>query len=296
MATGQQKIESDDGTFIFVQQFHIRNPKAQCLVSHGYLEHCGRYEEFAKYLNSKGINVHLYDLRGHGNSDGKPAYLDDWKNYLADLNAVRSTLLPPEQLPTFLIGHSTGALIAIDSLLQQASVFDYSLHELSGVILTGPYIQPAEKLNPLKVHVAKVFGSALPSLKVPAGMSEAQHTNDPQKQIELRNDEKVMKNATAGWASECLLAQERVQSLVETTALPIPVLYVYGGADTIACPEVNARFAETLMAKRKTVVKRKEEQHEVLNEENRKELFNLISNWMLRDYQGILSQSRYPNV
>ena len=146
------------------------------------------------------------------------------------------------------------------------------------------------------MHVAKVFGSALPSLKIPAGMSEAQHTNDPQKQIELRNDEKVMKNATAGWASECLLAQERVQSLVETTTLPIPVLYVYGGADTIACPEVNARFAETLMAKRKTVVKRKEEQHEVLNEENRNDLFNLISNWMLRDYQGILSQSRYPNV
>ena len=63
MATGRQKIKSDDESLIFVQQFNVQRPKAQILISHGYLEHCGKYEEFAKHLNSHGINVTLYDLR-----------------------------------------------------------------------------------------------------------------------------------------------------------------------------------------------------------------------------------------
>ena len=63
MATGRQKIISDDESLIFVQQFNVQSPEAQVLVSHGYLEHCSRYEEFAEHLNSYGINVTLYDLR-----------------------------------------------------------------------------------------------------------------------------------------------------------------------------------------------------------------------------------------
>ena len=246
--------------------------------------------------------------RGHGESDGKPAYLDDWKNYLSDLDTVRSTLLPSKKLPTFLLGHSTGALITIDYLFSTIRDDDDDSNNSSsnntvlrgddaikGVILTGPYIQPATKLNPVKIYVAKLFGSILPNLKIPSDLKVEQLSSDPQKQREHMEDEKILNNATAGWASQCLDAQERVRNMVETTAtstaaatttLPFPVLYVYGESDTVASPEVNERFSELLQAVNKTVIKRKGEQHEVLNEVNRKELFETISKWILLMMKG----------
>ena len=69
-ATGEQVIQSKDGTPLFVKQYHAEKPVAQVLILHGYLEHCGRYEEFGTYLSAHGISAMTFDLRGHGRSGG----------------------------------------------------------------------------------------------------------------------------------------------------------------------------------------------------------------------------------
>ena len=99
---GEQFIQSNDGTQLYIKQFHPERPKGQVLILHAYLEHCLRYTEFAEYLNSKNISVTLYDFRGHGRSGGKRALIGKWNDYEDDLEAVRSTL--NSKLPTFLLG------------------------------------------------------------------------------------------------------------------------------------------------------------------------------------------------
>jgi len=273
---GEQQITSVDGTLLFVKQFHAENPKAQVLVSHGYLEHCLRYTEFAEHLNAKGISVTVYDLRGHGSSHGDRAYLDKWEDYHFDLDAVRSTLFPLDQLPTFLLGHSTGGLITLDYMLQNPK----ALAGLKGAITISPYVEPSESLNPLKIGAAKLFGTLAPNLPIPSGLDSSELTSDPVKQQEHREDTNIQKNARAGWASRTLGAQARVKKLVETTEIPLPVLFLYGDADPVASPVVNESVANKLKCEDKTVLLRKGEKHELLNEINREELYGVIANWI----------------
>ena len=41
-------------------------------IVHGMTEHIGRYHNFAKELNTYGIGVVGFDLRGHGHNDSLP--------------------------------------------------------------------------------------------------------------------------------------------------------------------------------------------------------------------------------
>ena len=93
-----------DDTKLNILKWHVEDAKAHLLLVHGYAEHAGRYDDFAKYLNSRAISVTAYDQRGYGKSDGARAYIQRFHQYILDLKEVRSTI--SEQV--FLMGHSMG--------------------------------------------------------------------------------------------------------------------------------------------------------------------------------------------
>jgi acylglycerol lipase len=276
--TGEQFIESKDGTQLFVKQFSTASPKAQVLVLHGYLEYSLRYTEFAEYLNGKGISVTVFDYRGHGKSGGDRAFLKEWKSYHEDLDAARSTLLPSDKLPTFLFGHSNGGLILMTALLEG----DLKDAGLKGIVLTGPYVAPAVDLPFYKIGAAKIFGTYVPSLKVPADLTGSDLTSDPQKIKEHDEDPLVLASATAGWALQAMKAQAKVQEMVETTKVSIPILLAYGSDDRVANPKTLKMVGDKLQADDKTIVVREGELHEIVNEVKRTETFDLIGDWILK--------------
>jgi alpha-beta hydrolase superfamily lysophospholipase len=280
-ATGEQVISSKDGTLIYVKQFNAADPKAQVLVNHGYLEHCLRYTDFAEHLSQKkDISVTVFDYRGHGKSKGARGYLDDWQDYINDMNAARSTLLPT--LPTFLLGHSNGGLVVLDALLQQDEEISKTL---KGVVVLSPYVAPNHAVPWIKIFASKVLGKYFPSITVPADLTAAEVTNCPQKQKEHDEDSVLLNKATVGWALQTMTAQERMQTMVleeDAGKLSIPLLFAYAGADQVSNPKINEEIADKLQATDKTVIKREGEQHEILNEVNRMELFDIIADWILK--------------
>uniref|UniRef100_A0A7S4JRL3 Serine aminopeptidase S33 domain-containing protein n=1 Tax=Odontella aurita TaxID=265563 RepID=A0A7S4JRL3_9STRA len=278
-APGEKVIQSSDGTDIFVKQFVADSPKAQILLTHGYLEHCLRYQEFAEYMIGKGISVTVYDCRGHGRSGGARAFIDSWEDYAADFEAVRSTIHPPDELSTFVMGHSMGGLVTLDYHLRAASDGCFP-DDVKGIILSSPYLKPAKELPYMKVLLGKVFGRVMPSITIPSGLKEEDLMNDPQKQKEHKDDPLVLKDATAGWALQCMIAQERAQKLAEAVTLPVPVLFSYGAADPVASPDMNKEVGEKLRVEDKTVLRREGDLHEPLNETKREELFETIANWV----------------
>ncbi len=81
------------------------------IVTHGLGEHLGRHEWILKLL-SQNFNIAIYDLRGHGRSGGKKAWVSDFTDYLKDLQAVLDYLRKEFNLSKFsLYGHSMGGLI-----------------------------------------------------------------------------------------------------------------------------------------------------------------------------------------
>lgn len=129
-------IESFDKRKIWVYVWDdVKNPKAVVQIFHGMAEHAGRYEEFAKKLNSKGYIVVADDHRGHGKTAGSVENLGkyDGSNIFYDTmqdEIYISDLLREEyKLPLFIFGHSYGSFIA-QGYIELAK-------PVSGVVLCG---------------------------------------------------------------------------------------------------------------------------------------------------------------
>jgi len=88
--------------------------KRWLIVTHGLGEHSGRHEFFLK-LFSQFFNIAIYDLRGHGRSSGKPAWVENFSDFSKDLGCVTKYLQKEFDLKDFqLFGHSMGGLITAD--------------------------------------------------------------------------------------------------------------------------------------------------------------------------------------
>lgn len=94
-------------------------PRAALLVVHGMSEHIRRYDEFARFLNGRGILVVGMDNASHGQSrraDGPKGYFGPsrgWDNLIADIHALRQSVEAENPgLPLLLMGHSMGSFLA----------------------------------------------------------------------------------------------------------------------------------------------------------------------------------------
>jgi alpha-beta hydrolase superfamily lysophospholipase len=81
------------------------------IVTHGLGEHLGRHEYLLK-LFAQNFNIAIYDLRGHGRSGGRQAYVEDFQHFVRDLQEVIEYLKKEFSLQKYvLLGHSMGGLI-----------------------------------------------------------------------------------------------------------------------------------------------------------------------------------------
>ncbi|MGW3646840.1 alpha/beta hydrolase [Streptomyces sp. NPDC000878] len=109
-------------------------PRCLVLLSHGYAEHVGRYEELAGVLVARGATVLGPDHQGHGRSAGERAVIHDFEDVVTDLHTVadRARAAHPD-VPVVLIGHSTGGLIAARFAQRYGG-------ELAALVLSAPVL------------------------------------------------------------------------------------------------------------------------------------------------------------
>jgi alpha-beta hydrolase superfamily lysophospholipase len=293
----EETVRSADGTNLFVQHWlpaaaapdtttescstgTAPAPVARVVIVHGYLEHCGRYGELAQCWASPPYSfvTTAFDYRGHGKSDGQRGYVWSFRQYHEDLEAVlSSSLISHKYLPTFVLAHSNGALITLDYLLANP----LKMTHLKGLIVSSPWLAPADELPQIKIWASKVLGNVIPRLSLPATeVSAEQLTSDPQKIQEHKDDPLVLYRFTVGWALESMKAQARVRERLKE--VPVPLYFVYAGSDTVANAAVNKEFADRILPHPdKTVVEKPDALHEVLQETDRAELFEAMGKWIL---------------
>jgi len=266
----EQTVKTSDGLELYVQTWAPSSPKAQVLIIHGYLEHCGRYVEVSEALANNSIKVTAFDLRGHGKSSGNRGYIQKWSDYHEDVSAVLATL---DTTPCFVLGHSNGGLLALDYFNISENAKD-----IKGAIITSPFLKAADDLGCFKLCLSQVLGYLVPKLALPADVKSEDLTHDAV--IMKANDEDplVLKEFTLSWAVQGMAAQKRVLAQQDFS---LPLLFVYAGDDKISDVDTNATYAASVQQDDKTVIARKDEYHEVLNEVNRKELYGTITDWIL---------------
>lgn len=133
--------------------------KAILQISHGMIEHIKRYDDFARYLNSKGILVVGNDHLGHGktaNCEEELGYFDaedSSQTVVNDLYEVtkHTKALYPD-VPYFLLGHSMG------SFMVRRYLMTYGM-QLDGAIImgTGHQSKAMLKMGKMTYKVLKLF-------------------------------------------------------------------------------------------------------------------------------------------
>lgn len=112
-------------------------PKAVVQISHGMVEHTGRYESFAKKLVNSKYAVFGNDHRGHGktaDSEEDLGHLADengWELAVEDMHRLTNRIKEDfPNIPTFLFGHSMGSFLTRDYIWKYGE-------DIDGVILSG---------------------------------------------------------------------------------------------------------------------------------------------------------------
>jgi acylglycerol lipase len=78
---------------------------------HGIGEHCDRHQYIVDLFRDR-YNICLFDLRGHGRSEGRRTYIKEFRYFYSDLYDVIQHLQKNYKMKKFsLFGHSMGALI-----------------------------------------------------------------------------------------------------------------------------------------------------------------------------------------
>nr|WP_240795494.1 alpha/beta hydrolase [Aquibacillus halophilus] len=124
-----------DKTKVIVQIFKPIHSKGTVFLLHGYLSHVGHLKHIIQYLNDNEYTVISYDLQGHGLSEGRPASIKNFADYVVTMEKLLNIAQEKMTGTFYLIGHSTGAAIAIDYILRHRD------HLFKKVILVAPLIR-----------------------------------------------------------------------------------------------------------------------------------------------------------
>ncbi|MBW4719039.1 alpha/beta fold hydrolase [Saccharothrix obliqua] len=108
------------------------------VLVHGYGEHSGRYGHVAERLVAAGALVVAPDHVGHGGSAGERALITSVDGVVADVGAAIGSAAT--DLPTVLIGHSVGGLVAARYA---------QLNPLAALVLSAPVLGTWQELDAL---------------------------------------------------------------------------------------------------------------------------------------------------
>ena len=104
-------LKMRDGAELYTEVKESGSP-VWIIATHGIGEHLERHK-YIPELFGHDFNVFQYDLRGHGRSAGKKAYIQDFSIFMEDLLEITKFLKEKYRMERYILfGHSMGALIS----------------------------------------------------------------------------------------------------------------------------------------------------------------------------------------
>lgn len=276
-------------------------PIAVVQLVHGIAEYSPRYDDFAKYLNSKGILVVSEDHMGHGKSHGTKTELffeGGWTAAIDDMKELmRLTRQDYPDIPYFLFGHSMGSFMAWSYL------YRYPKENLSAAVICGTTWQPGAVLAGGRVLCAiekKRIGATghsnlLKKLMFGAYNDHFQPAKTPNDWI-CSNPDVVARytadplcggDATVGLSADMLSGIAMNQKKKHLDAIPkdLPVLFIGGKLDPVSnmSKGVQRSYAEfRKIGMRDVAMKLYDGRHEILNEDNHMAVYTDVWNFLKR--------------
>lgn len=276
-------------------------PKAVLQIVHGIAEFVERYDEFARYLTGLGYVVVAEDHMGHGqsiNGGGIRGYFHGgWFTAVEDTyRLLQDTKAQYPNIPYVLFGHSMGSFMARTILCR------YPDSGISAAIVCGTGWQPAFALPALCKTLELVCSrgdetkpnQALQNLVFGSYNRKVEHPRTPYDWLSRDADivDAYIAHPLCGFTASAGLLRDLVQGIhfveqpnhLAAMRKNLPVFFIAGGDDPVG--NYGKGVQKTAEAFRKAGLTDVSVRiyplcrHEILNEINRQEIFEDISQWL----------------
>lgn len=256
----------DDVQLKFALWDAVKRPaKGTVILLHGRAEYIEKYLEVTQELRERGFAVLTFDWRGQGGSDralsdvskGHVAHFDQ---YLIDLDTILSEVaLPDCPGPFYIMGHSTGGLIALmaapalENRIRRMVLLS-PLLSLRGLPISQKWV---ERIGGVLTFLG--FGRSVISW---GGRSvEGRQfignnlTSDTQRFSRMtamlsRMGDNAISSPTVNWIFAACRAMDRVAQPGFAGTITIPTLLIAAGNDPIVSPEAVERFGSKMRSGR----------------------------------------------
>lgn len=162
----EDTFEGVGGLKIFMRSWKPEAaPRGVIILVHGFNAHSGYMVWPAEQFVANGFAAYALDLRGRGRSEGERFYVEQFSDYLGDVDKlVEIARSENPGLPVYVLGHSAGGVIGssyvfehqdkIAGLICESFALDVGLPDAAGLLIKGlAYLAPHLHVYTLKNEI-----------------------------------------------------------------------------------------------------------------------------------------------
>jgi len=268
----EERLEVAGGLSLFVRSWRPdARARGVLVIVPGFNSHSGYYGWVAEQLVAADLIVYALDLRGRGQSDGERFYVEKFTDYVDDVSAVMTLATSREaRLPTFLLGHSAGGVVAclyaldyprqLTGLISESFAHEIPAPDFALAVFKGlSHVAPHAHILHLKNEIFSRDPEAVRAMNADPLIA---HETQPTKTL-----------------AEMVRADERLKK--EFPSITLPVLILHGTADQATRPSGSQRFYDTVSSQDKILKLYDGHFHDLLNDVGKEIVMSDIKSWLV---------------
>ncbi|MEE1197789.1 MAG: alpha/beta hydrolase [Acutalibacteraceae bacterium] len=256
-----ERIKSFDGTELYTERYIKEGNRANIVIIHGFTEFSEKYKEMIWYYINLGLNVFIYDQRGHGLSE-RPVdninliHVESFSDYIADLDFLieNQVKVYGENLPIYLFSHSMGGAVAALYKAEHPK-------EIAKSIMSSPMICPEMHGLPRKLVLWKAkqegekngwsnkfpyTGEFNPDVNFEDTVDGSEARFNATFKLRLAQKEYQSSSATNKWMYEAVKAQDYILKCKDLNVIDTDTLILSAGNDRVVKNKMQVKFAKRL--------------------------------------------------